>query len=38
MPIKNPIERKKYDKKYYQKNKDRRKEISKLWRENNRRN
>jgi hypothetical protein len=36
MPIKNPIERKKYDKKYYQKNKDRRKEISKLWRENNR--
>jgi hypothetical protein len=36
MPLKDPIERKEYDKKYYQKNKDKRNQTSKLWKENNR--
>jgi hypothetical protein len=36
MPLKDPIERKEYDKKYYQKNKDKRNQVSKLWAQNNR--
>jgi hypothetical protein len=36
MPLKDPIERKEYDKKYYKKNKDKRKQTSKLWAQNNR--
>jgi CO dehydrogenase/acetyl-CoA synthase beta subunit len=36
MPLKDPIERKEYDKKYYKKNKDKRNQTSKLWAQNNR--
>jgi hypothetical protein len=36
MPLKDPIERKEYDKKYYKKNKNKRKQTSKLWAQNNR--
>jgi hypothetical protein len=36
MPLKDPKERKEYDKKYHQKNKDKRNQASKLWAQNNR--
>ena len=35
MPLKDPIERKEYDKKYYKKNKYKINQTSKLWKENN---
>jgi hypothetical protein len=36
MPLKDPIKRKEYDQKYYQKNKEKRNLVSKLWAQNNR--